>query len=44
MTRYDRGETTLNLQLLNFLRDWLTNHIEKVDHKYGDWINEHGKR
>jgi hemerythrin-like metal-binding protein len=44
VSRYERGESTLNLKLLNFLRDWLTNHIEKVDHKYGDWINEHGKR
>lgn len=40
--RFDRGEITLNLQLLNFLRDWLTNHIQKVDHEYGPWLNEHG--
>jgi hemerythrin len=42
--RFDRGEITLNLHLLNFLRDWLTNHIEKVDHEYGPWLNEHGVR
>jgi hemerythrin-like metal-binding protein len=41
-TRYERGEGNLNLQLLNFLRDWLTNHIEKVDHGYTAWVNEHG--
>ena len=40
--RYERGECTLNLDLLNFLRDWLTNHIEKVDHGYCSWMNEHG--
>jgi hemerythrin len=40
--RYDRGEITLNMHLLNFLRDWLTNHIQKVDHQYGPWLNEHG--
>jgi len=40
--RFDRGEITLNLHLLNFLRDWLTNHIQKVDHEYGPWLNEHG--
>jgi len=40
--RYERGEITLNLHLLNFLRDWLTNHIQKVDHEYGPWLNEHG--
>lgn len=42
--RFERGEITLNLQLLNFLRDWLTNHIQKVDHDYGAWLNEHGVR
>ena len=41
--RYARGESSLNLQLLNFLRDWLTNHIQKEDHKYGPWLTEHGK-
>jgi hemerythrin len=42
--RYKRGEPTLNLQLLNFLRDWLTNHIQNVDQKYTSWLNEHGTR
>jgi hemerythrin-like metal-binding protein len=36
--RFERGEITLNLHLLNFLRDWLTNHI----HEYGPWMNERG--
>lgn len=40
--RYERGEITLNLHLLNFLRDWLTNHIQKVDREYGPWLNQHG--
>ena len=40
--RYDRGEITLNLHLINVLRDWLTNHIQKTDHEYGPWLNEHG--
>ena len=34
----------LNVHLLNFLRDWLTNHIQKTDHQYGPWLNEHGVR
>ncbi len=42
--RYERGEISLNLPLLNFLRDWLTNHILKEDHEYGPWLNEHGVR
>ena len=42
--RFERGEVALNIQLLNFLRDWLSNHIQKVDHEYGPWLNEHGVR
>jgi hemerythrin-like metal-binding protein len=40
--RYEKGEITLNLHLLNFVRDWLTNHIQKTDKEYGPWMNEHG--
>jgi hemerythrin len=40
--RFKRGEITLNLHLINFLRDWLTNHIQKEDHEYSQWLNEHG--
>ncbi len=40
--RFERGEITLNLHLLNFLRDWLTNHIQRMDHEYGPWMNERG--
>jgi len=41
--RYERGESTLNVHLLNFLRDWLTNHIQKEDREYGPWLNQHGR-
>ena len=42
--RFERAESMLNLQLLNFLRDWLTNHIQSTDHEYGPWLNERGVR
>lgn len=42
--RFEKGEITLNLHLLNFLRDWLANHILKVDHAYGPWLIEHGAK
>lgn len=41
-SRHERGEITLNLQLLNFLRDWLTEHIQKTDQQYGPCMNEQG--
>jgi hemerythrin len=34
LARYKRGEGSINVQLLNFLRDWLTNHIQQVDQSY----------
>jgi hemerythrin-like metal-binding protein len=42
VARFDKGEVTVNLDLLNFLRNWLVNHIQKVDREYGPWLNEHG--
>ena len=40
--RYDKGEIALNVQLLNFLRDWLTNHIQKVDMAYSACLLQNG--
>ena len=40
--RFDRGEIALSLCLLNFLRGWLTNHIQMEDHEYTLWLNAHG--
>jgi hemerythrin-like metal-binding protein len=40
--RYERGEIMLSVDLLNFLRDWLSTHILKEDHEYGPWINQNG--
>lgn len=42
--RFERGETTINLHLLNFLRDWLTNHILKEDKAYGPALTSRGIR
>jgi hemerythrin-like metal-binding protein len=38
--RYQRGETNLNLTLLNFLREWLTHHIQNEDKQYGPCVNK----
>lgn len=42
VVRFERGESTLNVQLLTFLRDWLTNHILREDHAYGPVMNAKG--
>ena len=41
---YDKGDITLNLKLLDFLSDWLTNHIQKVDMAYSACLIQHGVR
>jgi len=42
--RFQRGESALNVQLLNFLRDWLTNHIQSEDKQYGPSVNMRAAR
>ena len=31
-------------ELLNFLKDWLDNHLIKIDHEYVSWLNEPGMK
>jgi hemerythrin len=42
VARFGKGDITLGVDLLNFLSDWLTTHIQGEDKKYGPWLNEHG--
>ncbi len=39
---YEKGTASINLDLMNFLRDWLGTHILKEDHEYGPWLNKNG--
>src|SRR5215475_14136313 len=41
LTRLDRGESALSLEFLHFVRDWLSNHFQKVDRAYVPWILRH---
>jgi len=42
VVRLDSGEVAINLHLLNFLREWLSKHIQQTDKEYGPWVS--GKR
>jgi len=42
VTRFQNGEIGLSVHLLDFLRRWLTTHIQKEDFQYGPWMNRHG--
>lgn len=39
---YHQGKTTLSMETLNFLMDWVTKHIKDVDMKYVDALKKAG--
>jgi len=39
---YDSGKTMISLETMNFLKDWLNNHIMKIDRMYGPFLNSKG--
>jgi hemerythrin-like metal-binding protein len=39
---FDAGNTTIAVQLMTFLQDWLRNHILSVDQRYSDVLNTKG--
>jgi hemerythrin-like metal-binding protein len=39
---FDAGSSAMTPDLMTFLQKWLTNHIQTVDQKYGDFLNSHG--
>jgi hemerythrin-like metal-binding protein len=41
-TQYSSGRANLSIELMNFLRNWLVNHIQGIDKKYSSFFNERG--
>lgn len=39
---FNSGSTSISIDILNFLRDWLLNHIAISDKKYAPFLNEKG--
>lgn len=39
---YDNGSSVLTIDVMTSLKEWLTNHILKVDKQYSDFMNIHG--
>jgi hemerythrin-like metal-binding protein len=37
-TEYRSGQTALSFQVMEFLKDWLNNHILKIDKRYAGYI------
>ena len=44
LARYSRDGSAMDRHSLNFLRDWVTIHIQSEDMNFALWLNEHGKR
>jgi hemerythrin-like metal-binding protein len=40
--RIELGNLSLSIEVMDFLRDWLTGHIQKSDKEYGPYLNERG--
>jgi hemerythrin-like metal-binding protein len=36
---FEAGKASITPELMNFLQNWLTNHIQTVDQKYGEFMN-----
>ena len=41
---FENGDATVSLDIINFLKDWLINHILKIDSRYVSFLKEHGIR
>jgi len=39
---FDKGENIITVEVMNFLKDWLNNHIIGTDKKYGPFLNSKG--
>lgn len=40
--KYESSSNLINIQVLYFLKDWLTNHILNTDKRYSDFFNSKG--
>jgi len=40
--RFERGDQSVNVELMSFLKNWLSNHILRIDKKYSAFLNTKG--
>ncbi len=39
---FEQDGENLSILLLKFMREWLSDHVQKDDKEYGPWLNERG--
>jgi hemerythrin len=44
VSRHEKGDTTMYTQLLYFMRDWQTKHMQAEDQEYAAWLKTHSAR
>ncbi|HWR39802.1 MAG TPA: bacteriohemerythrin [Patescibacteria group bacterium] len=44
VAQYERGEVALSFPVFVFLKEWIEEHVLKVDQLYGPYLNERGVR
>ncbi len=42
VTRYQAGSVSLGVDLMSFLKSWLLDHIQKIDRRYGPFLQSKG--
>jgi hemerythrin-like metal-binding protein len=40
---FQSGKTLISIKVMNFLKDWLNNHIMQNDKKFGEFLNSVGR-
>jgi len=40
--KFESGQTILSVETLNFLKEWWSGHIQKIDKLYGPYLNSKG--
>jgi hemerythrin len=40
--KFEAGQTALSIEILNFLKEWVGNHIQGTDKKYCPFFNKNG--
>jgi hemerythrin len=44
VAKFKAGKTMISVSVMNFLKDWLMNHINRTDKAYGAYLNGRGIR
>jgi hemerythrin len=42
ISRHEKGDATVYIELLHFVRDWQTKHMQNEDQEYARWFSAHG--